>query len=263
MRRREFLVTAAAALALPVSRLSAAAPSGTCSTSRSPASATTSSTAASACSSTTSAARLQVRQAHSDLGRRRPGRSPRTSRASPPARRPAGSTSARSSGIGCIDLVTEKMVWDKELEGGCDRMAISPDGATLYVPSFEGPHWNVVNAQDGSVITKIVTELGRAQHRSTRSTARTPTWPACARRCCRSPTPGRTPSSRPSGRSATSIRPFTVNAAQTLCYVNVNELLGFEVGDITHRQEAASRRGARATSRGRSSGTAARATASA
>src|SRR5262249_54024303 len=28
------------------------------------------------------------------------------------------------------------------------------------------------------------------------------------------------------------IRPFTVNGAQTLCFVNVNELLGFEVGDL-------------------------------
>jgi DNA-binding beta-propeller fold protein YncE len=29
-----------------------------------------------------------------------------------------------------------------------------------------------------------------------------------------------------------SVRPFTVNAKQTLCFVNVNDLLGFEIGDI-------------------------------
>src|SRR5205823_12982392 len=34
------------------------------------------------------------------------------------------------------------------------------------------------------------------------------------------------------GPFAAPVRPFTVNAAQTLCYVNVNELLGFEVGDL-------------------------------
>jgi DNA-binding beta-propeller fold protein YncE len=34
------------------------------------------------------------------------------------------------------------------------------------------------------------------------------------------------------GPFANAIRPFTVNAANTLCFVNVNELLGFEVGDI-------------------------------
>src|SRR5262249_2642614 len=39
--------------------------------------------------------------------------------------------------LGCFDLLTEKMIWEKELEGGCDRMAISPDGSNLYVPSFE------------------------------------------------------------------------------------------------------------------------------
>jgi len=35
------------------------------------------------------------------------------------------------------------------------------------------------------------------------------------------------------GPFGNSIRPFTVNAAQTRCYVNVNELLGFEIGDLT------------------------------
>ena len=28
------------------------------------------------------------------------------------------------------------------------------------------------------------------------------------------------------------IRPFTVNAGKTLCFVNVNGLLGFEIGDL-------------------------------
>src|SRR5262245_28119985 len=30
--------------------------------------------------------------------------------------------------LGCIDLGTDRMLWQKELEGGCDRMAVSPDG---------------------------------------------------------------------------------------------------------------------------------------
>ena len=62
--------------------------------------------------------------------------------------------------VGCIDLLTEQMTWEKELEGGCDRLAISPDGKILYVPSLEGPHWNVVNALTGDVITKVVTKSG-------------------------------------------------------------------------------------------------------
>ncbi|MCA9264893.1 MAG: hypothetical protein KDA60_13630, partial [Planctomycetales bacterium] len=40
------------------------------------------------------------------------------------------------------------------------------------------------------------------------------------------------------------IRPFTVNGRQTLCFVNINNLLGFEVGDLRsgkmlHRVEVA------------------------
>jgi DNA-binding beta-propeller fold protein YncE len=34
------------------------------------------------------------------------------------------------------------------------------------------------------------------------------------------------------GPFSASVRPFTVNAAQTLCFANVNDLLGFEVGDL-------------------------------
>ena len=35
------------------------------------------------------------------------------------------------------------------------------------------------------------------------------------------------------GPFSASIRPFTINGCQTRCYVCINELLGFEVGDLT------------------------------
>src|SRR5205085_157655 len=54
--------------------------------------------------------------------------------------------------IGCIDLDSEKMVWDTEYPGGVDRLALSPDGRTIYAPSFEGPHWTVIDALSGRVI---------------------------------------------------------------------------------------------------------------
>ena len=36
-----------------------------------------------------------------------------------------------------IDLETEELLWEIPYEGGCDRMAISPDGMTMYLPSLE------------------------------------------------------------------------------------------------------------------------------
>jgi DNA-binding beta-propeller fold protein YncE len=133
--------------------------------------------------------------------------------------------------LGCLDLLTDRMVWEKELEGGCDRMALSPDGKVLYVPSLEGPHWNVVDALSGDVITKIVTNSGAHNtvygldgKRAYLAGLRSPLLSVAdttTHRIVKTVGPFTNP-----------IRPFTVNAAQTLCYVNVNELLGFEVGDI-------------------------------
>src|SRR5216110_921122 len=54
-----------------------------------------------------------------------------------------------------IDLATDKLVWEKTFEGGCDRMSISPDGKTMYLPSFENSFWNVVDCNTGDIIKKI------------------------------------------------------------------------------------------------------------
>ena len=60
-------------------------------------------------------------------------------------------------------------------------MTISPDGKTLYVPSFEGPHWNVVDAATGDVIAKIEPKSG-AHNTIYGPTARACIWLDCARR---------------------------------------------------------------------------------
>jgi len=57
--------------------------------------------------------------------------------------------------IAAFDVVTETKVWESTPEGGCDRMAISPDGRLLYVPSFEGPNWNVLEAATGKTVARL------------------------------------------------------------------------------------------------------------
>lgn len=132
----------------------------------------------------------------------------------------------------CLDLVTERTVWEKELPGGCDRMALTPDGQTLYVPSFEGPHWNVVSGLTGEVISKIETHSGA--HNTVCSLDGSRAYLAGLRSPLLTVVDAKTGqvSSRVGPFSA-SVRPFTVNAAQTLCFVNVNDLLGFEIGDLS------------------------------
>src|SRR5688572_8887858 len=37
--------------------------------------------------------------------------------------------------LGCLDLQSDKVLWEKRYDAGCDRAAITPDGAKLYVPT--------------------------------------------------------------------------------------------------------------------------------
>jgi hypothetical protein len=135
------------------------------------------------------------------------------------------------SRVAAFDIVSGKMIWDKVIEGGCDRLAISPDGKILYVPSLEGPHWTVVDAATGNVISTIVTKSGA--HNTVYSLDGTRVYMAGLRSPVLSIADTSTHTvAKTAGPFANSIRPFTVNGSQTLCFVNVNELLGFEVGDL-------------------------------
>jgi DNA-binding beta-propeller fold protein YncE len=133
--------------------------------------------------------------------------------------------------VAAFDLTTEKLLWNREYEGGCDRLAISPDGKLLYVPSFEGPHWHAVDAMTGDVIAKIVTKSG-AHNTVYGPDGRSVYLAGLASKNLSIADPRTHTVVGQVGPFSHFIRPFTVNAKQTLCFVNVNELLGFEIGDI-------------------------------
>jgi hypothetical protein len=131
----------------------------------------------------------------------------------------------------CIDLLTEKGVWEKALPGGCDRMSMTPDGKVLYVPSFEGPHWNVVDAASGDVLATIETKSGA--HNTVVGLDGSRMYLAGLKSPLLRVADTKTHKVvQEVGPFSAAIRPFTVNAAQTLAFVNVNDLLGFEIGDI-------------------------------
>ena len=131
----------------------------------------------------------------------------------------------------CLDLKTDEPVWEKALPGGCDRMSMTPDGRRLYVPSFEGPHWNVVDAATGDVLVKI--ETGSGSHNTVCSVDGSQAYLAGLRSPFLSVLDTQTQSVvNRVGPFGGSIRPFTVNSASSRCYVTVNDLLGFEIGDL-------------------------------
>ena len=130
-----------------------------------------------------------------------------------------------------IDAVSGKTLWDRTYAGGCDRLAISPDGKTIYLPDFEGPSWQVVNAATGDVTASINTNSG--SHNTIYAPDGTNVYLAGLRSPLLSVVNAGTHQIASTvGPFDNVIRPFTVNGSNTLAFVNINGLLGFEVGDI-------------------------------
>ena len=130
----------------------------------------------------------------------------------------------------CVDLASDAVLWNRTYEGGCDRMAITPDGRTIFLPSLEGPNWNVVDAATGDVVDRI--EPNSGAHNTVCSIDGRYAYLAGLRSPLLRVVDTRTRATvREIGPFGNFIRPFTVGV-RGKCYINVNELLGFEIGDL-------------------------------
>lgn len=130
-----------------------------------------------------------------------------------------------------LDLVTEKLLWERAYEGGCDRMGITPDGKAIYLPSFEKDHWHVVDALSGDVLARIDPKSGA--HNTICGLNGKEAYLAGLKSPLLTVADVSTrTAARTVGPFSAAIRPFTVNGRQSLVFVNVNELLGFEVADL-------------------------------
>ena len=132
----------------------------------------------------------------------------------------------------CLDMVTEELLWERQYDKGCDRMALSPDGRIIYQPSFEKDQWFVLDAITGDEITRI-TPNSRAHN-----TVYGLDGKQCYLAGLGSPilsianTLSHTVD-RTAGPFSDNIRPFTINGKQTLAFVCIDNCLGFEIGDLT------------------------------
>ena len=130
----------------------------------------------------------------------------------------------------CVDFASEKLLWEKTYPGGCDRMSMTRDGKLIYLPSFEAAHWHVID-QDGKIVARIEPNSG-AHNTIVRLDGR-----EAYLAVLRSPLLSIVDTStheitRTAGPFAASIRPFTVDSRREHCFVCINDLLGFEVGDL-------------------------------
>ena len=142
-------------------------------------------------------------------------------------------------------------------------MSITPDGKSIYQPSFEKDHWFVMEGATGEIIKKIVPKSGA--HNTVCSPDGTRAYLAGLRSPYLLVMNAKTHEEVGKvGPFSAAIRPFTVDGSNSKCYVNVNGLLG--PGGRRHqgRQEALPCRSGVGSSRGpHQAATAAPATASA
>jgi len=71
--------------------------------------------------------------------------------------------------LGCVDLESDKVLWESTYDAGCDRSSITMDGKKLYVPTgwwYAGADsgFLVIDAANGKLLKRI--PVGRQAHNS-------------------------------------------------------------------------------------------------
>jgi DNA-binding beta-propeller fold protein YncE len=139
------------------------------------------------------------------------------------------STSRR---LAAIDLKTDKVVWEKSYEDHCcDRIAVSPDGRTIYAPAIGRAKWFVADASTGNLRTTIAVTGWPRETMFSRDGARVflAAWESTTLSVSDA---AKHEVVKTVGPFSASLCPFTVNAKGTLVFANIDGLVGFEVGDL-------------------------------
>jgi DNA-binding beta-propeller fold protein YncE len=132
-----------------------------------------------------------------------------------------------------FNLGTDKKGWENTYDGMCcERPELTPDGKTLVVGSDLKDFWYVIDAQTGALKGKIQAPKSMFAHNMALS--------ADGKTVFMAPngvtmTVGDVPSMKAIKTITFSdhVRPFVINHDATRVYANLNNLLGFEIADVT------------------------------
>jgi DNA-binding beta-propeller fold protein YncE len=140
------------------------------------------------------------------------------------------STSRR---VAAYDLTTDKLVWEQRYDGrGTDRIALSPDGTTLYAPELGAPKWVIADAVTGAQAGSI-DKPGRPHNTQFADDGTRVYFEAEGDTRTMSVVDAKTRTIvKELGPFSNMVRPFTFNGKQTLLFANINDFLGFEIADL-------------------------------
>ncbi len=145
-----------------------------------------------------------------------------------------GGSNGRGSML-AYNLVTGKTVWRRDYQTGVDSIAITPNGRTIFMPvgesSFSGT-WYLVKAATGTITGSIGAGIGphntimgpdgRYVYLGGVMTPYLEVASTTTRKIVKKIGPLHGPG----------VRPFTINAAQTLAFTTARSFLGFQVSSI-------------------------------
>jgi hypothetical protein len=142
------------------------------------------------------------------------------------------------------DLLRDSIRWIVNYNHGIDSHAMTPDGKTIFMPSGEASsdgNWYVVNASDGSEKGVIAT-TGYSPHNTIVGPDGKFVYLGCRNLYASGSDSFYVASTatykvvKSIGTMLSGVRPFTINGEQTIAYVVVTGLLGFQVCDLTNNK---------------------------
>jgi len=134
--------------------------------------------------------------------------------------------------LAAMDLASDRILWEHSYENHCcDRVAVSPDGKTIYAPAFGNARWYVIDAATGELRATIGVTGWPRETRFSRDGARAflAAWDSPQLSIVDVAT---RQIAKTVGPFSASLCPFVLNAKDTLAFANVDGLVGFEVGDL-------------------------------
>ena len=145
--------------------------------------------------------------------------------------------------LGAFDLETEKVVWEKTYDAGCDRSSITMDGKKIYVPtgwwySGDDSGFLVVNAENGELIKRI--KVGPQAHNSIVSLDGKRLYLGTRTMLSIFDTADERLIRQIKDVGERGIFPYTMDSANRIAYVCLGDHVGFDVvdlekGEVLHR----------------------------
>src|SRR5438876_7587515 len=145
--------------------------------------------------------------------------------------------------LGAFDVESEKVLWERQYDSGCDRACITPDGNKIYAPTgwwlgLTNSGFIVIDAQTGELLKHLSGSAGA--HNSIASLDGQFAYLGCATNFWVFRTSDDSLAKHVPNVGESGVFPFTVDSRNRYAYICLGKHVGFDLvdlknGKVTHR----------------------------